>query len=119
MVCTIDVRREIGEFLRRRGHDVTACGSLADARATFTAMVANGAPEAVICDVNLPDGNGVDFLSEGAPRLPACRWVLMSGGYEPEVVAKKLDAVAGPPRWAIVDKPVSMRILNDALTEQS
>ena len=110
-----DLRREIGEFLRRRGHDVTACGSLAQARATFATMAATEPPEAVICDVNLPDGNGVDFLSEAAPKLPACRWVLMSGGYDPDAVAQKLEAIPGPPRWTIVEKPVSMRTLDDAI----
>lgn len=110
------LRAEIGEYLVRRGHGVTPCGSLAEAHATFDRMLAQGPPEAIICDINLPDGNGADFCRDSARRLPTGRWILMSGGHEPEELAERLGEEPRPPRWLIVDKPVSMRTLNEALS---
>jgi DNA-binding NtrC family response regulator len=111
-----DLRAEIGEYLVRRGHDMTACGTLAEARAVLVRMQSAEPPEAIICDVNLPDGSGVDLCLEAAPWMPQCRWVLMSGAHEPEQLEDKLGRIPGPPRWTIVDKPVSMRSLNQALS---
>ncbi|UYN94240.1 MAG: response regulator transcription factor [Enhydrobacter sp.] len=108
-----DLRQEISEYLRRRGHDVSACATMEESRRTLG--LPGIAPDAVICDMNLPDGNGADLCAEAAPRLPSCRWVLMSGAHEPDELAEKLAGIAGPPRWVVVDKPVSMRALNQAL----
>ena len=113
-----DLRAEIVEYLRRRGHDVTDCATVAEARRVLADMVSGRPPGSVICDVNLSDGNGADLCREMAPRLPDCHWLLMSGAHEPLELDDKLAGIPGPPRWTIVDKPVSMRILNQAL-EQS
>jgi DNA-binding response OmpR family regulator len=110
-----DLRAEISEYLQRRGHEVTDCATLADARRVLGALVSGVPPEAVICDVNLPDGNGADLCREMAPQLPQCRWLLMSGAHEPAELDEKLAGIPGPPRWTIVDKPVTMRALNQAL----
>jgi DNA-binding response OmpR family regulator len=110
-----DLRTEIREYLQRRGHDVTACGSLDDARAAVRRLAArNIAAEAIVCDVNLPDGNGIDFYAASAAELPTCHWVLMSGAHD---VARidGLSAGKGLPRCTIVEKPMSLRILNSAL----
>ena len=110
-----DLRPEIAQYLERRGHAVTACGSLAEARTSLSRMIQAEPPEAVICDVNLPDGDGVDFCCEASPLVPNARWLLMSGGHDPEEQAERLARIAGPQRWLMVDKPVSMRQLNAAL----
>jgi DNA-binding response OmpR family regulator len=110
-----DLRSEIGEYLRRRGHEVTDCGTLAEARRLLGDMASGRSPDAVICDVNLPDGNGADLCREMAPKLPDSRWLLMSGAHEPAELDSKLAGISGPPRWTIVDKPVSLRSLNQAL----
>lgn len=110
-----DLRTEIREYLQRRGHDVTACGSLDDARAAVRRLAAhNTAAEAIVCDVNLPDGNGIDFYAASAAELPACRWVLMSGAHDAARI-DGLSAEKGLPRCTIVEKPMSLRILNGAL----
>lgn len=110
-----DLRTEIGEYLQRRGHDVTACGSLGDARAAVRRLAArNTAAEAIVCDVNLPDGNGIDFYAASAAELPACRWVLMSGAHD----AARIDGLSAGkdlPPCTIVEKPMSLRTLNGAL----
>lgn len=111
-----DLRPEIVQYLGRRGHAVTACASLTEARASLSGMVAAEPPETVICDVNLPDGDGVDFCCATAPLLPSSRWLLMSGGHEPEEQAARLARIPGPQRWLMIDKPVSLRLLNAALT---
>lgn len=110
-----DLRTEIREYLQRRGHDVTACGSLDDARTAVRRLAdRNIAAEAIVCDVNLPDGNGIDFYAASAAELPTCHWVLMSGAHD---VARidGLSAGNGLPRCTIVEKPMSLRILNSAL----
>ena len=110
-----DLRTEIAQYLVRRGHVLTACGSLTEARANLSRMTIGERVETVICDVNLPDGNGVDFCCEASAVLPEARWLLMSGGHEAEEQAERLATIPGPQRWLMVDKPVSMRQLNAAL----
>ena len=110
-----DLRAEIREYLQRRGHDVTACGSLGDARVAARRLKADDTPpEAVVCDVNLPDGNGIDFYISTAPCLPDCRWVLMSGEHDTERI-ENLNRQEDLPPCIIVDKPVPLRVLNAAL----
>jgi len=110
-----DLRSEIREYLQRRGHEVTDCGSLGDGVAFVQRPVPESSPpEAIVCDVNLPDGNGVDFYVAASPGLPNCQWVLMSGAHDLDRV-DKVSGRVGLPSCTIVDKPVSMRALTAAL----
>lgn len=72
-------------------------------------------PDAIICDANLPDGNGVDFFVATATSLPTCRWVLVSGAHDSERVDRLKDHPELP-RCTIMEKPVSLRILNGVLS---
>ena len=57
-------------FLSEAGYECVVAESLADARQTFGE---GRSPDAVLLDINLPDGNGLDFLAEirkTHPRLP-------------------------------------------------
>jgi DNA-binding NtrC family response regulator len=111
-----DLRVEILEYLRRRRHDVTGCSSISDARAAVARQQAESRPpEAVICDVHLIDGNGVDFCLEIAPSLPAARWLLMSGNPDAENLDDKLDELTRRFDFQVVEKPVSLRVLNGIL----
>lgn len=111
-----DLRVEVLEYLRRRHHEVTGCASLAAARATVDRQIQEvRLPEAVICDVHLGDGNGIDFCLQAGPRLPAARWLLMSGDHDADNLADKLDEISRRFDCQIVEKPVSLRILNDLL----
>lgn len=103
-----DLAREMGDFFRRRKHTVTTCYSLAEAQAALENGGAD-APEAILCDGNLPDGNGVDFYRQASSTF-AGRWILMSGAHDDHRLAALADAVAQQ-QLAIVDKPVSLREL--------
>ncbi|HEX9109526.1 MAG TPA: response regulator, partial [Longimicrobiales bacterium] len=54
------IRSAIAERLERRGYDVVAAGSLAEARAAIAAT----SPDIAMLDVRLPDGVGTDLLRE-------------------------------------------------------
>ena len=53
------LRDSLGRALEREGHEVEACSSLAEARASL----ARAAPDALISDIRLPDGSGLDLIA--------------------------------------------------------
>ena len=69
--------------------------------------------EAAVCDVSLPDGDGVDFYVESAARVPDCRWILMSGGHDLESLDRKFSGIGRRP--IVLEKPLPLRSLCDAL----
>lgn len=103
-----DLAREMSEFFRRRQHTVTTCHSLAEAQAVLKNGGGADAPEAILCDANLPDGNGVDFYCQASSTF-AGRWILMSGAHDDHRLTALGKAANG--QLAIVDKPVSLREL--------
>lgn len=110
-----DLRMEIAEYLRRRRHELVACASLAAARDALSVMLERSeAPQAALCDIGLPDGDGADLYVGFAPRLPGCQWILMSGGHDLERLESIGRSKELPPPL-IVDKPVSLRVLNQHL----
>ena len=111
-----DLRTEIREYLLRRGHDVTACGTLAEARSVAHDLAVSKAfADVIVCDVNLPDGNGVDFYASAARELPSCRWVLMSGAHDADRIAT-LPIEDGQPSCTVIEKPMWLRALNGVLS---
>jgi DNA-binding NarL/FixJ family response regulator len=50
--------------------DMTLIGSAADYASGFAAL--NAAPDVLLVDLQLPDGNGIDLIREAARRLPDC-----------------------------------------------
>ncbi len=54
------IRTVVAERLRRRGYEVSAARSLAEARASLR----NSYPDAALLDIRLPDGNGTELLDE-------------------------------------------------------
>lgn len=52
------VNRGIAFTLEKNGYQVYACKTIGEAETLF----AEYAPDMLICDVNLPDGNGLDFM---------------------------------------------------------
>lgn len=97
---SLTVRMDLAEALSTAGFDATACGSLAEARAELT----RSAYDAVILDVMLPDGDGIDLLAEirRAPGALASTPVMMLSS-EAEVADRiraartGADAYAGKP----------------------
>lgn len=111
------LREEIREYLTRRRHRVTALSSVAEARRVLDLLLSSDRPlDAVICDINLQDGDGIDLYIQFAPRQPSCRWVLMSGDPDPQRLAAVRSAHPSLPRSIVVEKPVSLRELADLLT---
>ena len=112
-----DLRGEIREYLVRRRHGVTALGSAAEARRVLDPMLAAGEPfDAIVCDMNLTDGNGIDLYVEFGSQHPTCRWILMSGDPDSERVADERRKQPALPPCALVEKPVSLRQLAALLT---
>jgi DNA-binding NtrC family response regulator len=104
-----DLRTEIVEFLIRRHHRPTGCRSLAEAAAALETM----APDAVLSDINLPDGDGMSFCLGNAARFPEAIWLLMSGNDDLVRLANQLKSIGGEkPSFAIVEKPVPLRMLD-------
>jgi DNA-binding NarL/FixJ family response regulator len=83
-------RERIRAVLAERGYDVVGeAGTLAEARAA----VAELSPEAMLLDVNLPDGNGIRFAGELSAAADAPRIVLTSN--DPGAVPARLVARSG------------------------
>ncbi|GIJ45118.1 hypothetical protein Val02_20040 [Virgisporangium aliadipatigenens] len=57
---SLTVRMDLAEAFEDGGFEVVACGTLADARVALDGRVV----AAAVLDVNLPDGDGVEFLGE-------------------------------------------------------
>jgi DNA-binding NarL/FixJ family response regulator len=78
-------RETIERVLRARGYDVVGqAGTVADARAAVAAL----RPDALLVDVHLPDGNGIDFAGE-LTRLSAD---------QPRILLTSSDAGSAPTR---------------------
>jgi DNA-binding NtrC family response regulator len=90
-------------MLRRR-HRVTACASISEAGEALDGAV----PDAVVSDVQLPDGDGVTFYGNNARRqMDPDVWQPRS-----RTVANELKAVDDLPPCSVIDKPVLLRLLN-------
>ncbi len=78
-ILTIDdeprIRDLIGKLLYFDGYkQIEQAESIAKARS----KIAQRVPDVVICDVNLPDGNGVDFVREFKEKYPASEIMLLT-----------------------------------------
>ena len=93
------VRKTCVELLRTRGHETLAAASVGDGLRLF----ANRRPAAVILDLKLPDGAGIDVLRELQRQAPGIPVVVISGyGSVTEAVeAMKVGAAE------FIEKPVS------------
>lgn len=114
-----DLRPELVEFLRRRGRRVRGCGSLAAARQALEETLAKRtAPQHIISDVGLPDGDGLGLFSEFAHRLPDTRWLLMSGSHDLDRLTKTLRHVVTPHPPLVIEKPFSLHVLQGFVDER-
>lgn len=107
-----DLRREVGEYLLRRHHGVVALASAAEARA-FLERQPTPMPtlDAVLCDVNLPDGDGFALFVRHAAQSSAARWVLLTGDADQQELDEIRRANPDLPPALLVEKPVSLRRL--------
>lgn len=70
------IRFPIARYFRERGVAVVEAGSCAEARGAIDASP----PEVAVIDLNLPDGDGLDLLSELAGRDLAIATIVLTGG---------------------------------------
>ncbi len=70
----LDLREEVADFLRGEGHTVREAGS----RREFRALMAAEPCDIAILDRRLPDGDGLDLISEGRAAGWRCGFVLMT-----------------------------------------
>ena len=84
------MREMLGIMLRREGYAV----EVAESRATAAAVLARGVFDAVITDVKLPDGDGIELLRHLKAASPETVVLVMTayGSTEAAVAAMKLGA---------------------------
>lgn len=68
------LRALLSRILRLEGYDVLEAGSLKAA----TKLLEKEAIDAVLCDVKLPDGNGVDFVAQARHLSPGAEVILLT-----------------------------------------
>jgi two-component system nitrogen regulation response regulator GlnG len=68
------IRTVVAQALRRAGHEVTTAADLAG----LDRALDRGAPDVLVTDVVLPDGDGIDHLARIALRFPALPTIVLS-----------------------------------------
>lgn len=83
-------RKNIGEYLRSNGYEVIEAGTLKEGRE----FISKGDGDIILLDVQLPDGYGLDFLSEivSMPHKPPVILITGFGDIEMAVEAMKNGA---------------------------
>jgi PAS domain S-box-containing protein len=94
------------QLLRRRHHDVTAAGSLAQARALFS----EPAFGLLISDIGLPDGDGYMLMSEMRARFGTRGIALTGYGMEDDIARCRAAGFV-----AHLIKPIRVQTLDEAL----
>jgi PAS domain S-box-containing protein len=70
------VRETMAQQLEQRGFSVTAAASGAEA---LGAIVSNGPPDALVCDLSMPGMNGIDTIKRARALLPGLPCFLLTG----------------------------------------
>ncbi|HNR16265.1 MAG TPA: sigma-54 dependent transcriptional regulator [Chitinophagaceae bacterium] len=77
-ILIIDDEEKLRQLLKRiislEGFDVSEAGSLKEA----VKLLDKESSDVVLCDVKLPDGNGVDFVKESKTRYSATEFILLT-----------------------------------------
>ena len=74
------VRMTLGEALRSWSYDAFEAGTIAEARAVFD----REEPGVVLLDIELPDGSGLDVLSEVKEKFPDTIAIMVTGNVDVE-----------------------------------
>ncbi len=99
-------RKTLAHLLRRRGFEVSAVGTMAEARS----VAANETLDVALCDIGLPDGDGVELIAE-LSRRHGLKSVALTGFGMEQDIQRCQEAGA----FAHLTKPVSIRALEEAL----
>ena len=104
-----DSARAMARLLRALGFDVSTAGRLDDARNAL----ATASPDLLICDIALPDGNGLDLLSEVRAVHPAVKGIALSGFGNSADLHRSRDAGFS----AHLVKPIDFNRLREVIAE--
>lgn len=102
-----DTNRSMSLLLGRRGYKVRAAASLAAAEVLCHAETF----DVLVCDMNLPDGSGLDLLGRLADHPPRLGAIIVSGHNADEDVDRSLAAGYK----AHLGKPVELDRLDTAI----
>ena len=91
---------ELSRHYQKLGWDVVQAGNLSDARELLQKK--NVEPLLIISDMNLPDGNALDFMERAKKNVSYAEWLFLTGyGSVPDLVrALRLGA------YDFLEKPV-------------
>jgi PAS domain S-box-containing protein len=106
----VDTAEAMAELLRELGHQVTVAGSVADGLAAAESQ--EGRLDLVLSDLGLPDGTGLDLMSELHGRY-GVKGIALSGYGMEEDVRKSLEA--GFDRH--LTKPINLQALQTAIQD--
>ncbi len=105
-VLVLDDDKLFGALMRRglgqRTHEVTVTETASEARAALAA----GPFDAMVCDLILPDENGLHLLREVCAAYPAMATIAISGGRTGAVDLLHLAQTVGVD--AVVKKPLEL-----------
>ena len=104
-----DIVRELAVLLRRRGFAVQTAESVTGAR---KALADGLLPHAIVSDVRMPDGSGLDLLDDDMGATPP-GIIYVSGHLE----GAEANAVVKRGALAVLPKPVDTRRLVGLLRE--
>ncbi len=68
------LRSLLARIIRLEGYAVTEVGNIKSAQK----LIEKEEPDIVLCDVKLPDGNGVDFVTEAKKKYPLIEIILLT-----------------------------------------
>lgn len=102
--------QELSRYFRNRAWDVALANSLKDAERLLKAQGIE--PIVILSDMNLPDGNALDFMEKIKGQLTHCEWLFLTGygAIEDSVRALRLGA------YEFLEKPCEMDRLELAIS---
>jgi two-component system response regulator AtoC len=68
---------ELVRYFRKQGWDVSLCADLKTAQQLLAGQDID--PLVVLSDMNLPDGNALDFLEQVKSNTPSSEWIFLTG----------------------------------------
>jgi two-component system, NtrC family, response regulator AtoC len=92
-------RQTLAGVVRHAGHSVVEAGLAAEA----TAKLAQGGIDVALCDINLPDGNGIDLIRNSRSAGLGTAFIVLTAVGAMEAAAEAVRAGA----WDRVAKPVN------------
>ncbi len=103
----VTLSKNIVRFLARAGCDVVATRSIAEAKDVLDHCDI----KAICLDLNLPDGNGLDFLCEIRQSEPDLPTIVITGVATQEIKSRAFRLGA----QELLEKPFSLVVLKEAL----